>query len=238
MGVQVKVLKADRLHSLRRIKENGEVVFRGAEDPGACIVKLVEAQFGSSETKVNLILAHCNQQLVLCAQLKAWPASVDSSGRELSIWLHDYAFVRNKANPFLFREFKLNFFTDFAAADFFKVYTSTLIDSGAKPGLSHQDLQDSSLEAEEKLSKKRKWGDVDDDDDDVAGDAGGNDNEPSDEGESAKGEESDGDDNGNEGNEDSTLGFDEFGASQDVYSQMRVVTLPLKRPRYTLSDEL
>lgn len=237
MGV-LKVLKADRLHSLQRLKDNGEVVFRGAEDPGACIVKLVEAQFGPSEQKVNLILAHCNQLLVLCAQVKNWPISVKKSGTEIGIWLHDYAFIRSKENPFLFREFKLDFFTDFAAADFFKAYTSILTEEGVKPGLLYQELHALSFEIES--IKKRKWGDVVDDDCDAGGlgdvNEASDDDKSSDEDQSSDDEES-GDD-GNEGNEGNTLGFDQFCASQDVYSETRIVTLPLKRPRFTLSDEL
>jgi len=81
--VKTKVLKVDRLYSLERTKDNGEVVFRGAEDAGACKVKIVEAQFGPSKPTCNLILAHCNHQLVLCAQIKQWPISVDATGEKL-----------------------------------------------------------------------------------------------------------------------------------------------------------
>ena len=44
-----KVLMFDRLCSLYQTKDDGEEVFQGAEDAGACKLKLVEAQFGDPE---------------------------------------------------------------------------------------------------------------------------------------------------------------------------------------------
>ena len=67
---QLRVLKSDRLVGLQRIRDNGEVVFRGAEDVGACKVQIAEAQFGStSEPTANLIFAHCNHQF--CSHTRA-----------------------------------------------------------------------------------------------------------------------------------------------------------------------
>ena len=83
--VKTKVLKVDMLYSLEQMKDNGEMVFRGAEDVGACKVKIVEAQFGPSKPNCNLILSHCNHQLVLCAQIKQWPISVDATGENWNL---------------------------------------------------------------------------------------------------------------------------------------------------------
>ena len=91
MGVvTTKVLKVDRLFSLCRTKDNGEEVFRGAEEAGSCKLRLIEAQFDGQEGKAkksHLILAHCNHQLVLCAEVKQWPTSIDPTGER---WKSDF----------------------------------------------------------------------------------------------------------------------------------------------------
>ena len=228
MGVvTTKVLKVDRLFSLCRTKDNGEEVFRGAEEAGSCKLRLIEAQFDGQEgkpKKSHLILAHCNHQLVLCAEVKQWPLSIDPTGKKMEIWLHDYAFVRNEKNPFLFRKFSLQFFTDFAAAEFFKVYTSCL----ASEGLSYEELQQISSKKMEGV-KKRKWEDVDSDKD--SEDSSSNDNI------SIHTQEEEGKERDNY-----FFGFDEYAESQNVYEQERIIALPLRKTKrarmMTISDEL
>ena len=235
---QLRVLKSDRLVGLQRIRDNGEVVFRGAEDVGACKVQIAEAQFGStSEPTANLVFAHCNHQLVLCAQVRNWPKSVDITGKKISIWLHDYSFVRSLENPFLFREFILEFFTDFAAADFFKAYTSCLIDGGHDPGLSYEELQDLSKEKEENGRNKRKREDVDDNQEESDCNSVGI--ACSDKDTSGDGREDESDE---EKRRNPFYDEDDYGESQNIYEEACVIKLPLfrgKRARMmALSDKL
>ena len=232
MGVvTTKVLKVDRLFSLCRTKDNGEEVFRGAEEAGSCKLRLIEAQFDGQEGKAkksHLILAHCNHQLVLCAEVKQWPISIDPTGEKMEIWLHDYAFVRNEKNPFLFRKFSLQFFTDFAAAEFFKVYTSCL----ASEGLSYEELQQISSKKMEGV-KKRKWEDVDSEDSEDSEDS--KDSSSSSDNISIHTQEEEERDN-------DLFGFDEYAESQNVYAQERIIALPFRKTKrarmMTISDEL
>ena len=238
-----KMLSVDRLQSLQRIKDCGEIVHRGAEDIGACKVKIVEAQFAPSEPTMKLILAHCNQQLVLCAKVENWPVSVDVTGKKIHIWLNDYSFVRSLAKPFLFREFIFTFFNDFAATNFFSTYTSCLVSEGQQntTGLSYEEMLNLLMAMGEMKSRKRKRDEDDDssilddsaddiesDCDSILGDGNGKDKE---------------EDNEEDAEKAGLFLIDDYGASQDVYEELRVVRLPFSRntkraKMMALSDEL
>ena len=217
---------ADRLYRLTRIKRNGDMAIKGAEEPGSCRLQIVTKKFGEKSPPIPLILAHCGSQLVLSAEIKRFPTSVTSDGREIAIWLDDYS-----GGQIFCRKFLLNFFDEVSASAFFNIYSSFCVASCKKGNPSFYELQEKAgKEVLENMvgtnktnARCKKNVNISDDDD------GSNDEK---EKENKKGDmevnnkENEGDNGEKEYPGDHVDDFDDLVFSQDVFAQNCTIVHP------------
>ena len=123
----------DRLLSLKRVKEDGEVVMRGSEG-GQNMVRLIhrEGEKGGGA----YVAANCSSQQLLSAPVAGWPSKVTEDGLTIHIFLCDFSMRRNGYR----RQFILTFLDELGALRFFETFVG-LLPTGARKGDSYWDMR-------------------------------------------------------------------------------------------------
>ena len=111
------VLFYDRIVSMRRTKESGEVVDRGSTE-GA--LNSIEIRRGTGG--ICYVVGHCIMQQILLANIKQWPSAVSDDGRTVTLWLDDHSLGRNGYR----RKFEVTFIHERLAKIFFSLFTGAI----------------------------------------------------------------------------------------------------------------
>lgn len=107
----------DRVVSISRTKESGEVVWKGNVG-GGNIVRIVKRDHHGF-----YIRGTCSSAELLNANVTQWPSDVTEDGLTISLWLIDYSMGRNGTAK---RKFQITFFDEYSSKQFFETYVSCL----------------------------------------------------------------------------------------------------------------
>jgi len=145
--VEMDVKFWDRLVSLNRTKECGEIVPRGSVG-GLNIVRIHKGQSG------DFVTVKCIMQDVLVANILQWPSAVSEDGCSLTLWLFDFSLGRDGSAK---RQFDLTFFQSSSCKKFFDSYTQCL---KGMDGPSYDMLKDGGKDEEDGSDKEDEAEDI------------------------------------------------------------------------------
>ena len=138
--VKKGVIHWDRIHELKRIKEDGEVVTKGSTE-GDNVLRIRQPSVGRER---HFITVDCSSQKLLSANLTMWPSAVSDDGKTIDIWFHDFSLGRKGEK----RKFLITFYNAVSAETFFESYTQALL-PGTRIGGDYWELRIDSRDDEE-----------------------------------------------------------------------------------------